>query len=556
MAEHTKEPLVVFETDPGRYRHWRVSYEGPVARLRMDVDEEAPLREGYVLKLNSYDLGVDIELADAIERLRFEHPEVRCLVVESAKDRVFCSGANIYMLGSSTHAFKVNFCKYTNETRIYLEELSRASGVKSLCAIDGPCAGGGYELAMACDEIHLVDDGSSAVSLPEVPLLGVLPGTGGLTRLTDKRLVRRDRADHFATLSEGIRGKRAVAWGLVDRVTARSRFGEAVAARAAELASSVADRAPRTGPGIPLTQLQPEVDPDRLAYRHVTVTIDRSMRVAEVTVAAPSGTPPASHGELLAAGADAWMLRCFRELDDAILRMRFNEPTIGLWVVRTSGDGELALAWDRALLELASGGSWLASEIVLQVGRTLRRLELSARTIFAIVDETSCFAGCLLELALAADRTYMLDKEGVTVTPAAMSLGSLLMSNGLTRLGTRFWGYPAQLEAADAACRAAAPLDAARADEVGLVTARPDDIDWDDEVRLAIEERASLSPDALTGLEASLRFPGPETLETKIFARLSAWQNWIFQRPNAVGERGALTMYGQPERPQFDWRRT
>lgn len=542
-----------FETHPDRYRHWELSFDGPVARLSMNVKEDGGLRPGYPLKLNSYDLGVDIELADAIQRIRFEHPDVRAVVISSAKDRVFCSGANIYMLASSSHPFKVNFCKFTNETRLAIEEASAESGIRFLAAVNGACAGGGYELALACDEIILQDDGSSAVSLPEVPLLGVLPGTGGLTRLVDKRRVRRDLADVFCTLAEGVRGQRAVQWGLVDQAVPRSKFAETVAARARALA----DSAPRKGnpPGIALQSLEGRHTPHGSEYRYVSLAIDAEQRVAHLTVRAPKEIQPETIEGIREAGSDFWALRAFRELDDALLNLRFNHETVGLLVLHTEGDPATVLASDRTLARYRD--HWLVQEIVLHMRRVLKRLDQTARSVFAIVDEGSCFVGSLLELALAADRTYMKDNPDAK-TPAIVQLtemnrGPLPMANGLTRLQTRFLGNPEQLQRL---FEHPEPFDAQAALKAGLVTFAPDAIDWDDEVRVAIEERASLSPDALTGMEASLRFAGPETLETKIFGRLSAWQNWIFTRPNATGERGALTMYGRPERPVFDWRRT
>ena len=535
------------ETHPQRYKHWRLHVEGPIARLVLDVQEDAPLRPGYVLKLNSYDLGVDIELADAVQRLRFEHPEVGAVVVTSGKERVFSAGANIHMLASSSHAFKVNFCKFTNETRLGIEDASAHSGQAYLAACNGTTAGGGYELALACDEILLVDDGSSTVSLPEVPLLGVLPGTGGLTRVVDKRHVRRDRADVFATLSEGIRGKRAVDWRLVDAVVPRSRFDAEVDRRARALGA----RTPRPkGPGIPLTALGPEIGADSLRYRHVQVQIDRERRQARFVLQAPETAPPATPAALAALGADAWALRLFRELDDALCHLRFNEETCGLLLIETQGDAERLLAWDRALFEMRQ--DWFAREILLHTARTLRRLDLTARSIFALAGRGACFAGCFLELALAADRTYALEDEALRFTPGPLNAGPLPMSHGLTRLQARWLDDPERAQAV----AQGGPYDAAAAEAAGIVTVVADDIDWDDEVRVAIEERSSLSPDALTGMEASLRYPGAENMASKVFGRLSAWQNWVFQRPNAVGERGALKMYGRPERPRFDWGRT
>jgi len=544
-----------FETHPDRYRHWQLAFEGSVARLSMNVQEEGGLRSGYPLKLNSYDLGVDIELADAIQRLRFEHPEVRTLVVSSSKDRVFCSGANIYMLGTSTHTFKVNFCKYTNETRLYLEDMSAESGIRTLCAVNGPCAGGGYELALACDEIILQDDGSSAVSLPEVPLLGVLPGTGGLTRVVDKRKVRRDLADVFSTLAEGVRGQRAVQWRLVDQAVPRSRFAQAVTDRAAALVAT-SQRSGAELEGLPLAPLGAKYDATGAQYEYVTLQIDAAARVARLTVRAPESTQQPDRARTMRdAGCELWALRAFRELDDALLQLRFNYSQVGLVVVRTEGDPAAVLAADAALAR--NQDHWFGREVLLNMRRVLKRFDQTARSVIALVDEGSAFVGSLFELALLADRSFMKDDPDasapVRVQLSPLNHGPLLMANGLTRLQTRFLYDPSAVarlrETTDA-------LDTARAVSAGLVTFAPDGIDWDDEVRVAIEERASLSPDALTGMEASLRFAGPETLETKIFGRLSAWQNWIFIRPNATGPRGALTMYGQPERPEFDWTRT
>jgi benzoyl-CoA-dihydrodiol lyase len=543
---------ITFETHPAQYQHWKLSFDGPIATLGMDVREDAGLVPGYRLKLNSYDLGVDIELADALQRIRFEHPEVRAVVVTSLKERVFCAGANIFMLGASSHGFKVNFCKFTNETRLAIEDASAHSGLKFLAALNGICAGGGYELALACDEIHLVDDGNSAVSLPEAPLLGVLPGTGGLTRVVDKRKVRRDLADVFSTVAEGVKGKRAVQWGLVDAVHPTSRFAEAVARRARELAAT-SDR-PTDAVGIELTPLDPAITPDEWRYSTVSVTFDRARRVAQLTMRGPEGPLPATADDIRAAGARYWPLRAFRELDDALLRLRVNEAEIGTLVMRTSGDPEAVLAADDTLARLDH--DWLVREILHFVKRTLKRLDLTAKSLLAMVEPGNCFAGSLFEVALACDRIYMLDddedRNQVALSP--LNAGRLPMSNGLSRLQVRFLGRPSRVDdvlAHDGVWTAAEALDA------GLVSFAPDALDWEDEVRLAVESRASLSPDALTGLEANLRFAGPETMETKIFGRLTAWQNWIFQRPNAVGERGALRLYGSSEgRPEFDWRRT
>jgi benzoyl-CoA-dihydrodiol lyase len=541
---------ITFETHPSRYRHWKLSFDGPVATLSMDVQEDAGLRPDYRLKLNSYDLGVDIELADAIQRIRFEHPEVHAVVVSSLKERIFCAGANIFMLGTSSHGFKVNFCKFTNETRLAIEDASQNSGLTFLAAVNGICAGGGYELALACDEILLVDDGSSAVSLPETPLLGVLPGTGGLTRVVDKRKVRRDLADFFSTAAEGVRGKRAVEWRFVDAVYPTSRFKDEVARRAKEMAAG-SDR-PSGGPGITLNPLRLQATDDRLTYSAVSLTIDRPRRTAELTIRAPESLQPETPAGILEAGDDFWPLRAFRELDDALLRLRINEPEIGTIIVRAEGDPEAVLAVDRTLD--AQRNHWAAREIIHFVKRALKRVDLTSRTFFALIEPGNAFAGTLFELALACDRSYMLNDPDRpnTIALSAMNGGSYLMSNGLSRLQVRFLGEPGRV---DEALSHESPYEAENALEAGLVSFAPDDLDWDDEVRIAIEERAALSPDALTGMEANLRFAGPETLETKIFGRLTAWQNWIFQRPNAVGERGALKVYGREGRPDFDWRR-
>ncbi len=559
-ASHAKapDPVVRFETHPSRYKHWKLSFDGAVARLEMNVDTDAPLRPGYELKLNSYDLGVDIELADAVQRLRFEHPEVKVVVVTSGQPKIFCAGANIYMLGSSTHGFKVNFCKYTNETRLYLEAACSESGQHYVAALNGVASGGGYELALACEEILLCDDGSSAVSFPETPLLAVLPGTGGLTRLVDKRKVRRDLADVFSSLAEGVRGKRAQDWGLVDRSVPRSRFDQTVIDRARALAAATPDK---QGAGVALPALEvarwEDAGKAGADYRYVSVKVDKATRVAELRMLAPDAAAPATAEALRTAGADAWALRAFRELDDALLDLRFNHPTVGLVRLLSRGDAARVIEADRALAAQAES-DWFAREVLLHMKRVLKRLDLTAKSLFAIVEPGSCFVGSLFELTLAADRSYMLgegDDEGTAafVGFSPLNFGPLPMSNGLTRLASRFLAKPDRVaELAEQTELLSGPdaLDA------GLVTFAPDAIDWEDEVRLAVEERASLSPDALTGMEANLRFCGPETTETKIFARLSAWQNWIFQRPNAVGERGALTMYGRPERPEFDWRRT
>jgi benzoyl-CoA-dihydrodiol lyase len=529
-----------FETHPDRYHHWKLTFDGsPVARLDMQVDPAHPQRPGYDLKLNSYDLAVDIELCDAIQRVRFEHPEVRTVVVGSGRDRIFCAGANIHMLASSTHPFKVNFCKYTNETRLSIEDASTHSGIKFIAACSGPTAGGGYELALACDQIMLIDDGSSTVSLPEVPLLGVLPGTGGLTRVVDKRRVRRDRADVFATLAEGIKGKRAVEWKLVDAVVPRSKWATEVTERAKKLAASV--NVSKPGAGVMLDPVHP--------YQHVSLDIDAKNRVATLTVNAPTDDAPRSTDEIMKQGAAFWPLRAFREIDHALLDLRFNHENVGLVLLKTRGEAWRALAYDVQLQ--AHKDHWFVREVILNMARVLRRLDITARSLFAICDPGSCFAGSLLELALAADRRYMLDdaQKPIALQASPMNGGALPCGNGLTRLG--MLGLEANL-----ARLIEEKHDAQAADEAGLVTVLADEIDFEDTLRLAIEERVSLSPDALTGMEASFRCVGPETLETKIYGRLSAWQNWIFTRPNSTGERGALSLYGKPERPQFDWRRT
>jgi benzoyl-CoA-dihydrodiol lyase len=527
-------PPVSFETAPDRYKHFQLEIKGPVAWLRLAIQEEEGLRPGYLLKLNSYDLGVDIELADAVQRLRFEHPEVTCVVVTSALPRAFCSGANIFMLASSTHAFKVNFCKFTNETRLAIEDASR-HGQRYLAALNGTCAGGGYELALACDEIYLVDDRSSAVALPEVPYLGVLPGTGGLTRVVDKRMVRRDLADAFCTLAEGVKGKRAVQWGLVDGTFPSSSFQAKVEARAAAVAG--AGRPDRKG--VTLEPLAPEESGDKVVYRHVTLSFGPEERVARLELRLPEG-------------ADlTWLRRAFRELDDALLRLRFNHPEVGLVLLSTQGRPEMALKLDEWLV--AHQGEWLVQETLGLVKRVLKRLDMTAKSLFALVEPGSCFAGTLLELALAADRVYLRQEEGVRLGLSALNFGPYPMPNGLTRLASRNLKDPSRVEALRAAPGLRGPE---QVEEEGLATFVVDPLDWDDEVRLAVEERKSLSPDALTGMEASLRFAGPETMETKIFGRLTAWQNWIFQRPNAVGPRGALTLYGQPETAEFDFNRT
>ena len=556
MADTGERVRVDFRTEPSKYRHWRLAFDGRVATLAMDVKEDGGLRPGYELKLNSYDLGVDVELYDAIQRLRFEHPEVGAVIVTSAKERVFCAGANIRMLSQSAHGWKVNFCKFTNETRNAIEEATGESRQFYLCAVNGPCAGGGYELALATDWIVMADDGNTAVSLPEVPLLAVLPGTGGLTRLVDKRRVRRDRADFFCTVEEGIKGARAVEWGLVDEVVPRSKLDEVVKRRAAEFAART-DR-PAGARGIALAPLERSIDGDRIRYGPVACAIDRARGLAEITVSGPSGPPPADTAAIREAGGAFWPLAVARELDDLILHLRTNEDEIGLWVFKTSGRGDLVEAYDRVLA--AHRDDWLVREIRLYLKRTFKRVEVSSRSVFALVEPGSCFVGTLLELVLAADRSYMLDgaRSGDTNPPATirlteMNFGAYPMVNGLTRLASRFLAEPGRTDKLRA--RIGEDLDSAAAAEAGLVTFTPDDIDWDDEVRIAIEERAAFSPDALTGMEASIRFGGPETLESKIFGRLSAWQNWIFQRGNAVGPKGALEVYGTGRRSEFDRRR-
>jgi benzoyl-CoA-dihydrodiol lyase len=546
-------PLCTYDAHPDRYRHWRLACDGPVATLALAVDEDGGIAPGYKLKLNSYDLGVDIELHDALQRIRFEHPEVKSVIVTSARERIFCSGANIFMLGLATHAWKVNFCKFTNETRNGIEDASEHSGLKFVAACNGTTAGGGYELALACDEIWLADDRSSAVSLPEVPLLGVLPGTGGLTRVTDKRRVRRDHADVFCTLTEGVRAERALQWRLIDGHAKPQRFAETVRARALELAAS-SDR-PAGARGVALTPLARTIDDAGYHYRHVDVRFDRKARTATIVVAAPDAAPPATVEAIHAAGASWWPLAMARELDDAILLLRTNEPTLGTWLLKTAGDAAHVLAADAALA--AHRGDWFVRETLGMLRRTLARLDTSPRSLFALVEPGSCFAGTLFELSLAADRTYMLAATDAGTPPSvaltALNVDAYPMVNRRSRLATRFAGDEAALARARAA--AGRPLDAGEAMALGLVTFAPDDLDWDDEVRIAIEERASLSPDALTGMEANLRFGGAETMWTRIFGRLTAWQNWIFIRPNAVGDGGALKVFGTGRKAAFDWNR-
>ena len=548
--------MIEFRTEPASYRHWQLSVDGRVATLAMSVDEGGGLRDGYELKLNSYDLGVDIELYDAVQRLRFEHPEVAAVIMTSAKERIFCAGANIRMLATSSHDHKVNFCKFTNETRNSIEDATSHSGQTYIAAVNGPCAGGGYELALACDQIVMIDDGATTVSLPEVPLLAVLPGTGGLTRLSDKRKVRRDRADVFCTLEEGMRGQRAVDWRLIDEIAPRSKFDDAVAARA-EVAIAASDR-PAAAQGITLTPLQRNIDGDSVKYSTLTIEIDRAQQAATIAIQAPTELPPEGTDAIQAIGAGYFPLRLARELDDAILHLRTNENEIGTWVFQTSGSSEMMAAHDAALM--AHQDHWLVREVTLYLKRTLKRIDVTSRSIYALIEPASCFTGTLLELALAADRSYMLDGqfEGDNRPPAlasltAMNFGPYEMVNGLTRLQSRFLDEADTIAALEQ--RQGEAMDAVTAEEAGLVTFAPDDIDWEDEVRIAIEERAVFSPDALTGMEANLRFGGPETMESKIFSRLSAWQNWIFQRPNAVGETGALPLYGSGQRSEFDKRR-
>ncbi|HZT57676.1 MAG TPA: 2,3-epoxybenzoyl-CoA dihydrolase [Pyrinomonadaceae bacterium] len=543
--------MINFETSPEKYKHWKLSIDGHVATLSMDVQEDETLGEGYKLKLNSYDLGVDIELSDAVQRLRFEHPEVRVVVVTSLKPRIFCAGANIYMLGTSQHGFKVNFCKFTNETRCAIEDASRHSGQRYVAALNGTASGGGYELAIACDEIYLVDDGNSAVSLPEVPLLGVLPGTGGLTRLVDKRKVRRDRADVFSTLAEGLKAKRAKEWGLIDGYFPTSKFQEGVRERVEKIVAE-ADGGEK-GNGVELHPLDVEAGDGGREYRHVSLKYKREGRYAEVTVRGPEANQPTSVEEIVKLGDSYWPLRAYRELDDALLHLRMNEPLIGLVLVRTEGEIDNVLAVDKTLVE--NRDHWFVREIILNMARVLRRLDLTAKSFFALAGPGSCFAGNLLELLLASDRSYMLNdpEQKVELALSELNAGALPMSNGLTRLQSRFLAEP---ERADEVLTHAGRFDTEEAEEAGLVTFAPDDLDWDDEIRVAVEERTSLSPDALTGMEASLRFAGPETTDTKIYGRLTAWQNWIFQRPNAVGPHGALTNYGKPTQAEFDYKRT
>lgn len=545
--------MIDFSTNPSQYKHWQLSLDGPVATLAMDVQEDGGMVPGYELKLNSYDLGVDIELYDATQRLRFEHPEVKSVIMTSAKDRVFCAGANIAMLGTSSHAHKVNFCKFTNETRNGIEDSTGCSDQKYICAVNGTAAGGGYELALAADHIILVDDGSSTVSLPEVPLLAVLPGTGGLTRVVDKRHVRRDRADFFCTLNEGIKGSRAVEWDLVDELAPRSGLMEKANERALEFAKN--SSRPEDAKGIELTPLNRKITDDEITYPHISAKIDRDGAVAEIMIKGPDQEPEQDADAIHAAGVNFWPLAFTREFDDFILHMRTNEITVSTWVFRTEGNADFVEVADKALLDNAD--NWLVREITNYMKRTFKRLDVSSRSIITLVEPGSCFTGTLMELLLAADRSFMLEGifEGsnqaeATIRPTGMNFGPLPMCNGITRLETRFLGGGDKIE--DVKAEIGNDLNSEGADDLGLVTFIPDDIDWEDEVRIAIEERASYSPDALTGMEASLRFAGPETMETKIFGRLSAWQNWIFQRPNAVGEEGALKLFGTGQKTNYD----
>ncbi len=548
------ENILTFERDPESYQHWKVAYDGATARIALDVKEDGGLRPGYKLKLNSYDLGVDIELHDILQRIRFEHPEVRVIVLTSAKDRVFCAGANINMLASSSHGWKVNFCKFTNETRNGIEDMSRNSGIRSIAAVNGACAGGGYEMALACDEILMVNDRSSTVSLPEVPLLGVLPGTGGLTRVTDKRKVRRDLADVFCTTSEGVRAERAKEWKLIDDYAPPAEF-EALVKRRAEALAKTSNR-PAGAKGVMLPPLERKMDDSGYHYQYVDVTLDSASRTATITVKAPAGDEPAEPAAIAAKGAQWWTLKMTRELDDAILMLRVNNPAVGTIILKTEGDAQKALAAGQVLIQHRN--DWFVRETTNFLRRTLQRLDVSSRSLFAIIGKGACFAGPLAELALAADRSYMLDDtEDAANTPKIVldetNFGLFAMNNGLSRIAAHFQGDEAALDKAKG--RIGDPLDAKAAREIGLVTFTPDELDWDDEVRIAIEERASLSPDALTGMEASLRFGGEETMETKVFGRLTAWQNWIFIRPNAVGEQGALKLYGTGTKPSFNWER-
>jgi len=547
--------VIDFQTDPSKYRHWRVEYQGDVANLVMDVDENGGLFDGYLLKLNSYDLGVDIELADIVQRMRFEHPEVKVVVMKSGKDKVFCAGANIRMLGGAEHAHKVNFCKFTNETRNTFEAAEADSGQKYIAAVKGSCAGGGYELALACNHIMLTDDSSSAVALPEVPLLAVLPGTGGLTRVTDKRKMRRDLADVFCAMEEGVRGKRAQEWRLVDEVIANSKFDATVAERAAEFAAAMPSKATR---GITLGPIQRQIEADAIHYSLVDVALDRAGRKVVITLHGPDAPTPDSIEAVQALGDQSYLLRLAREFDDAILHLRNNEKDLGLWMLRTQGDSAMVQAEEQILLD--NSGHWLANEILHYWKRVLKRVDVTSRSLVALVEHGSCFAGVLAELLWSVDRSYMMEDEfegdnrplaSIVLSPS--NFGTYPMGNDLTRLETRFWGQDGQAEALRA--HIGETIEAAQADELGLVTYIFDDIDWEDEIRIFMEERASFSPDAMTGMEANLRFAGPETMETRIFGRLTAWQNWIFQRPNAVGPDGALQRYGTGVRGEYNMQR-
>jgi len=547
MAKHTKDPInFSFEAHPSTYRHIQMEVNGAVATLKLNIQEQSGMVDGYDLKLNSYDIGVDLELADAVNRLRFEHPEVGSVIITSALDGVFSSGANIFMLGSSSHAFKVNFCKFTNETRLSIEDATAFSGQTYIAALNGIASGGGYELPLACEEIYLVDDRRAAVSLPEVPYLGVLPGTGGLTRVVDKRKVRRDLADIFCTLAEGIKGKRAVKWGLVDAVFPPSKFNEAITERA----TALADGGHPDRKGVALEALNPTIDEEGIHYQHVKLLWDETPRTARLELTVPDDIT-ALPEDAATVGCSWFPLQAFREMDDALLRLRFQHPEIGLVLLKTKGAIANVVRLDNEIM--ARQGHWFVREVLLLMKRVLKRLDMSAKSFFALIDEGSCFAGSLLELALAADRSYMLEEDGVQLAVSPLNGGLLPMGNGLTRLQTRFLNAP---EHVDKVLSNTEPMEAIDAEDAGMVTTAYDDIGWEDELRLAIEERVSMSPDALTGMEASLRYAGPETMETKIFGRLTAWQNWIFQRPNTVGEKGALTLYGEPESAEFDFRRT
>ncbi|MCH8071731.1 MAG: benzoyl-CoA-dihydrodiol lyase [Proteobacteria bacterium] len=556
LSEYTRElaAQIDFRTSPDQYRHWSIAIDGPIARLIMAVDEGSPHAPGYELKLNSYDIGVDIELYDAVQRLRFEHPEVQAVVITSGIQAMFCAGANIRMLGISSHSHKVNFCKFTNETRNAIEDASLRSGQTYLAALNGTAAGGGYELALATEYLMLIDDGNAAVSLPEVPLLAVLPGTGGLTRLVDKRLVRRDLADVFCTVEEGMKGKRAVQWRLIDETVPRSKFDERVTEKALEFAAN-SDR-PADEPGIKLERLERSEEENEIRYPFVTVTLDHEGRCATLEIHAPDDDAPATVDEIKKQGVNFWPLAVARALDDALLHLRFNEPTLGTLIIKTAGDGDRIAAYDAMLT--GNRDDWLIREILLYLQRTYKRLDVTSRTTFAFVEPGSCFVGMLADLLFAVDRSYMLDgqlddRPAPTIQLSELSFGALRMSNGLTRLETRFLGDDEGV--GNAKKLLGQNLDAQAAMDAGLITFAPDEIDWEDEIRLLLEERASFSPDALTGMEANLRFAGPETLETKIFGRLSAWQNWIFQRPNAAGESGALKLYGTGKRAKYDRRR-